>query len=98
MEESQSRKWVEHFPPMPTQRQLTAVVCQKKALVLEVGESDWDNEISSSSDGHRHSDIVNSKQLTSPFMLQRQSVKVSSHLLSECSSPVSNYYGKDEVS
>ena len=31
-------KWVEHFPPMPTRRQLTAVVCSGKAVVVAGGE------------------------------------------------------------
>ena len=30
-------KWVEHFPPMPTRRQLTAVVCSGKAVVVAGG-------------------------------------------------------------
>ena len=31
------REWVEHFPPMPTKRDLTAVVCSEKALVVAGG-------------------------------------------------------------
>ena len=31
------RKWVEHFPPMPTQRYITSVVCSGKALVVAGG-------------------------------------------------------------
>ena len=31
------KKWVEHFPPMPTKRDLTAVVCSGKALVVAGG-------------------------------------------------------------
>ena len=31
------RKWVEHFPPMPTKRDLAAVVCSGKVLVVAGG-------------------------------------------------------------
>ena len=31
------RKWVEHFPPMPTKRDLAAIVCSGKALVVAGG-------------------------------------------------------------
>ena len=37
MEEDGADKWVEHFPPMPTKRKLTAVVCSGKALVAAGG-------------------------------------------------------------
>ena len=30
-------KWMEYFPPMPTERQLTAVVCSRKTLVVAGG-------------------------------------------------------------
>ena len=38
MEDSGRRNWVEHFPPMPTKRHSTAVVCSGKALVVAGGE------------------------------------------------------------
>ena len=34
------QKWVEHFPPMPTKRKLTAVVCKEKVLVVAGGEGE----------------------------------------------------------
>ena len=37
-EDKKRRKWVEHFPPMPTKRKLTATVCTGKALVVAGGE------------------------------------------------------------
>ena len=37
-EDRKRRKWVEHFPPMPTKRKLTAAVCSGKALVVAGGE------------------------------------------------------------
>ena len=37
-EDKKKRKWVEHFPPMPTKRKLTAAVCTGKALVVAGGE------------------------------------------------------------
>ena len=40
MEEYGKRKWVEHFPPMPTKRELTAAVCSGKALVVAGGEGE----------------------------------------------------------
>ena len=40
MEEDGKRKWVEHFPSMPTKRALTAVVCSGKALVVAGGEGE----------------------------------------------------------
>ena len=33
-------KWVEHFPPMPTRRVFTAVVCSGKALVVAGGKGE----------------------------------------------------------
>ena len=36
--DKKKRKWVEHFPPMPTKRKLTAAVCTGKALVVAGGE------------------------------------------------------------
>ena len=33
-------KWVEHFPPMPTKRVFSAVVCSGKALVVAVGKGE----------------------------------------------------------
>ena len=38
MEIGGRKKWVEHFPPMPTKRALTAVVCSGKALVVAGGK------------------------------------------------------------
>ena len=38
LEDGGRRKWVEHFPPMPTKRHSTAVVCRGKALVVAGGE------------------------------------------------------------
>ena len=38
MEDGGRRKWVEHFPRMPTKRCSTAVVCSGKALVVAGGE------------------------------------------------------------
>ena len=38
MKESGRRKWVEHFPPMPTRRAFTAVVCIGKVLVVAGGQ------------------------------------------------------------
>ena len=40
MEDGGRRKWVEHFPRMPTKRALTAVVCSGKALVVAGGEGE----------------------------------------------------------
>ena len=40
MEEGGRRKWVEHFPHMPTKRGLAAVVCSGKALVVAGGEGE----------------------------------------------------------
>ena len=37
MEEDGRKKWVEHFPRMPTKRGLTGVVCSGKALVVAGG-------------------------------------------------------------
>jgi len=34
-------KWVEHFPPMPTKRYATAVVCSGKSLVVAGGNKDF---------------------------------------------------------
>ena len=45
MEESGKRRWVEHFPPMPTPRELTAAVCNEKSLVVAGGEIDWAAEL-----------------------------------------------------
>ena len=41
MEDGGRRKWVEHFPRMPTKRALAAVVCSGKALVVAGGQGDW---------------------------------------------------------
>ena len=38
IEDGGRRKWVEHFPRMPTKRALAAVVCSRKALVVAGGE------------------------------------------------------------
>ena len=38
--EGGSWKWVEHFPPMPTKRVFTAVVCSGKALVVPGGKGE----------------------------------------------------------
>ena len=40
VEEGVRREWVEHFPPMPTKRELTAAVCSGKALVVAGGEGE----------------------------------------------------------
>ena len=34
------RKWVEHFPPMPTKREFTAVTCSVKVLVVAGGRGE----------------------------------------------------------
>jgi len=34
------KKWVEHFPPMPTMRRSTAAVCSGKSLVVAGGEKE----------------------------------------------------------
>ena len=39
-EEGQGRKWVEHFPPMPTRRAKPAVVCNGKCLVVAGGREE----------------------------------------------------------
>ena len=39
-EEGGTKNWVELFPPMPTKRYLTAVVCSGKALVVAGGEGE----------------------------------------------------------
>ena len=41
MEDGGRRKWVEHFPRMPTKRTLAAVVCSGKALVVAGGQGEW---------------------------------------------------------
>ena len=38
--EGSRRKWSEHFPPMPTKRCLTAVVCSGRSLVVAGGQAD----------------------------------------------------------
>ena len=38
--EGSKRKWSEHFPPMPTKRCLTAVVCSGRSLVVAGGTGD----------------------------------------------------------
>ena len=38
--EGSKRKWSEHFPPMPTKRYLTAVVCSGRSLVVAGGQVD----------------------------------------------------------
>ena len=40
MEDGGRRKWVEHFPCMPTKRGLSGVVCSGKALVVAGGEGE----------------------------------------------------------
>ena len=40
MEEGGRKKWVQHFPPMPTQRKYTAVVSNGKALVVAGGKGE----------------------------------------------------------
>ena len=42
VEEQWKRKWVKRFPPMPTNRALTAVVCSGKALVVAGGWREGD--------------------------------------------------------
>ena len=42
VEEGGRKKWEEHFPPMPTKRSYTSVVCSGKALVVTGGEGDED--------------------------------------------------------
>ena len=37
VEKGRKKTWVEHFPPMPTKRALTAVICSGKALVVAGG-------------------------------------------------------------
>ena len=39
-EKGERRKWVEHFPPMPTKRAFTAVMCKGKALVVAGGKGE----------------------------------------------------------
>ena len=41
IEDSGERKWVDHFPHMPTKRELTAAVCSGKALVVAGGQGEW---------------------------------------------------------
>ena len=41
------RKWVEHFPPMPTKRSATAVVCYRKSLVAAGGNGEKFNHLTS---------------------------------------------------
>ena len=41
MEQGQEKKWLEHFPPMPTKRERMAVVCTEKALVVAGGKGEW---------------------------------------------------------
>ena len=38
--DGQERKWVEHFPPMPTKRAKPAVVCSGKSLVVAGGDGE----------------------------------------------------------
>ena len=40
------RKWSEHFPPMPTKRYLTAVVCSGRSLVVAGGTGDNSRKLS----------------------------------------------------
>ena len=41
VEDGGRRKWVEHFPRMPTKRKLAGVVCSGKALVVAGGQGEW---------------------------------------------------------
>ena len=50
-------KWMELFPPMPTKRSFTAIVCSGRALVVAGGEGNTGN---SRSDGHRYFKMVHS--------------------------------------
>ena len=43
--EGSRRKWSEHFPPMPTKRYLTTVVCSGRSLVVAGGEVDNDTRL-----------------------------------------------------
>ena len=42
---TEDRKWVEHFPPMPTKRYNAAVVCSGKSLVVVGGETEGGSEL-----------------------------------------------------
>ena len=44
--EGSRRKWSEHFPPMPTKRYSTAVVCSGRSLVVAGGKGDNDIRLS----------------------------------------------------
>ena len=39
--EGSKRKWSEHFPPMPTKRYGTAIVCSGRSLVVAGGKTDY---------------------------------------------------------
>ena len=39
--EGGSKDWMEHFPRMPTKRELTAVVCSEKTVVVAGGKGEW---------------------------------------------------------
>ena len=39
------KKWTNHFPPMPTKRWLTAVMCSGKSLVVAGGEGERNKEL-----------------------------------------------------
>ena len=56
------RKWVEHFPPMPTKRYWTAAVTTKQHLIVAGAWEEWAIQLSehSGSDGHSNSSLVNS--------------------------------------
>ena len=41
MQEGEKKNWVDHFPPMPTKREYTAVVCSRKALIVAGGKGEW---------------------------------------------------------
>ena len=41
IEEGGGKDWMEHFPRMPTRRELTAVVCSGKTVVVAGGKGEW---------------------------------------------------------
>ena len=44
-QERGKKEWVKHFPPMPTKRDLTAVVCSGKSLVVAGGVQEGGNKL-----------------------------------------------------
>ena len=46
MEVGGKKDWMEHFPRMPTRRELTAVVCSGKAVVVAGGRGEWRAKLS----------------------------------------------------